>query len=438
MRTLSRFAGVALGAGVSGALAQVSYFDVAEQSSSGNDRVLQHMQAGVAAFEANDLASAKRSFLVAYESIETIYADNEAARRARSSWYPEATKDFRGEPYERAAVGYYLGLVDMAGGDYDNARASFRWGMFQDTMSSSETYQADMASLAYLRGWASACGNASGAGAEDFAEFARLKPGIPVPTPQHTLLVIAETGAAPQKFGTGQYSEALQYQRGPASPVARIQARVGATSGDLYELEDLFWQASTLGGRHVDKILAGKASFKADLQATGEALGTVANVSAQMAQVSALAGNLDQFKAFAGLGGLAAIGSLVSSAASSNVQPAADTRAWNNLPERISMGAFTVKAPKNVSVRFQTGDGAVISDRPARVYGAGRCSFAWSREHSAVAVVEAKIQQIEQNRVYAEQQRQAAAIAAEQQREADAAARIQEQQERGVADVPTF
>ena len=39
---------------------------------------------------------------------------------------------------------YYRGLLFMARGDYENARASFRSAEYQDTISSNETYAGDI------------------------------------------------------------------------------------------------------------------------------------------------------------------------------------------------------------------------------------------------------------------------------------------------------
>ncbi|MEC8183119.1 MAG: hypothetical protein VX123_13805 [Pseudomonadota bacterium] len=48
-----------------------------------------------------------------------------AAGLARSNFAREDVKDFKGEPFERAMVFYYLGLSYLALGDFENARASF-------------------------------------------------------------------------------------------------------------------------------------------------------------------------------------------------------------------------------------------------------------------------------------------------------------------------
>lgn len=400
---------------------ELSLFEKAESASSPRDRVLLHMQAGLAAFEAGDLDSAKQSFVVAYNTIETIYADNEAAKKARSAWKPEASKDFRGEPYERAQVGYYLGLIDLAQGDYGNARASFKWGMFQDTMSASENYRADMASLAYLRGWVGSCSGASGEGAEDFSEFSSIKPDVPLPLSAQGLLVITEIGHAPRKLGSGQYGEFLSYARGAPSAVRRIEIDNADTPIEAVEVEDLYWQASTLGGRYVDTLLAGKATFKDNLNTTGEVMGAVASVSTQLASISSLNDNNQQAQAMLGLGALSLVGSLIASSAADSVKPAADTRAWDNLSEKINVAAIPFDiAPDTVTVRFLDSQNQAVAVNQAKVLGTGPCSFAWAREVPAGNGIEAAFHAVEVTR------------------EEEKARVVKEKKDRAKAHVPSF
>ena len=86
--------------------------------------VLNLMEIGAAAFHQGHYDLSKAALDRAIANIESVYADNEAAHRARSLWYEEGEKDFKGEPYERSMVFYYRGLLFLRDGDYGNARAS--------------------------------------------------------------------------------------------------------------------------------------------------------------------------------------------------------------------------------------------------------------------------------------------------------------------------
>ena len=117
------------------------------------NRVLNQTRAGLAAFEAaaDDVAAA--SFDDALNRIEAIYADNPSAEKARSTFVPERSKDFKGEAYERAMAFYYRGLIFLAQGDYGNARAVFQGGQLQDAFAEDQRYQSDFAVLDVLSGW---------------------------------------------------------------------------------------------------------------------------------------------------------------------------------------------------------------------------------------------------------------------------------------------
>jgi outer membrane protein assembly factor BamD (BamD/ComL family) len=60
------------------------------------------MRAGLAAFEAGADKIAAASFDDALNYIEAIYADNPTAEKARSTFLPERTKEYKGESYEQA------------------------------------------------------------------------------------------------------------------------------------------------------------------------------------------------------------------------------------------------------------------------------------------------------------------------------------------------
>ncbi|MEC7570830.1 MAG: hypothetical protein VX394_02160, partial [Pseudomonadota bacterium] len=119
--------------------------------------VLNHGRIGFLAFELGRPRLAQAQLENAAQAIETVYADNPAAELARSNFAREDVKDFKGEPFERAMVFYYLGLSYLALGDFENARASFKAGEYQDSLSRAEKYQADFALLNFLAGWAAHC-----------------------------------------------------------------------------------------------------------------------------------------------------------------------------------------------------------------------------------------------------------------------------------------
>ena len=82
------------------------------------NQVLNGMQIGLAAMELKEFDLAHRIFEDVVGQIELVYAETESAANARSLWFEEGAKDFKGEPYERAMAYYYLGLLDMWKGDY--------------------------------------------------------------------------------------------------------------------------------------------------------------------------------------------------------------------------------------------------------------------------------------------------------------------------------
>ncbi len=176
------------------------------------NRVLNLNRAGLAALQLGDDATAALAFDQALERIEAIYADNEKAKKARSLWVKESTKDFKGEPYERAMAFYYRGVVYLRQGDYENARASFQQGQLQDAFAEAETYKSDYASLEVLSGWASQCLGDQGRADEFYQRAREIRPDIAIPKPEDRVLLLADVGVGPQKWADGQYMENLRFR----------------------------------------------------------------------------------------------------------------------------------------------------------------------------------------------------------------------------------
>lgn len=342
------------------------------------NRVLNQMEAGTLALLSGRLKSAEALFSDAQQQIETIYANNPAAAAARGKFVPEASKDFKGDPYERAMVGYYLGLIDLVKGDLDNARAGFRFAMLQDTMSASETYQDDMGLMQYLVGWTYWCEGKPDSAAEEFARARKIRPDLAPPQSGDTLLLLAETGKAPRKVQDGKYGELLRF----APPVTVAERQVafglGAQQKPAHLAEDIFFQAATRGGAAVDVIRAGKASFR-------QGADTLAGVGTTVASVSLGASLLSEGKSsrqLAMLGAVAGIAGIVSDSVARNTETLADDRAWMSLPGKIYVA--TGSATDSVEAAFFANDGRLLYAQPVPVRGrVGSCRVAYTRAAGA-------------------------------------------------------
>jgi hypothetical protein len=93
-------------------------------------------------------------------------------------------------------------------------------------------------------------------------------------------------------------------------------------------LDDLYFQATTRGGRVMDHILANKAVFKTATGVAGE-VGILGGVIA--------ATQRDRTSQEVGLGLIAA--GVISSVVSAATTPAADVRAWDNLPHYLGFAS---------------------------------------------------------------------------------------------------
>ncbi|MEW5904332.1 MAG: hypothetical protein AB1722_08330 [Pseudomonadota bacterium] len=352
------------------------------------NRVLNEAQAGLTALELHDPALAQRLLADAQAQIETIYADNPAANEARSKFVPEAHKDFKGDPYERAMVGYYLALADFSDPDLDNARADLRFAELQDTMSADEVYQSDMVIMPYLRGWLYNCSGEPQRAADEFKLVTQVKPGIKLPGKDDNVLLIGEVGSAPGKYATGRYREELRYRRTDDGHIQGVSFVHGKRLLFGQQIEDVYWQAATRGGRAVDKILAGKASFRdtAENIATGAAI--ISHISSDLAQDAMRRNNSDDAQQYAGLALLGAAVSIGSDLVAAATRAEADTRAWSTLPDRIYVATAQVKDLSDAdvwSLGFHDAQGRLQHAVEMKTFRSGACLLAWGRQYPDAA-----------------------------------------------------
>ncbi|MEW5726243.1 MAG: hypothetical protein AB1918_00315 [Pseudomonadota bacterium] len=346
--------------------------------------VLNDMRIGLAALELGEDKLAEELFDDALGNIEIVYADNAQAAEARSLFTKELAKDFKGEPYERAMAYYYRGLLYLKAGDYDNARASFKGGFIQDGFADEDQHRADFGLLPYLQGWASRCRGNAATAEDDFREAQAINPAAPLPGPADTVLVLAETGSAPIKVSATDPNSTkprhLKFRRVSATQTARVRLAQG--TADLVRIEDVYRQAATRGGREFDTILAGKAQFKAAAGTVGDAALAGAVVAASY---SANSRNREQRENAAAAAGAMLLVGLIAKAAAEATEPDADTRYWDNLPDRVH--ALTLPLPEDtraVTVEFLAEDGAVVGAKEVAVSRAGACGLAWVRSQTAM------------------------------------------------------
>jgi tetratricopeptide (TPR) repeat protein len=346
------------------------------------NRVLNQLQAATLALDLGRDDDAGRLFDEALTGVTAVYADSAQAAAARGLWRNEGSKDYKGEPYERAMAFYYRGLLDMQAGDYENARASFKSGLLQDAFAEEAQNRADFALLMFLEAWSSQMLGADSLAEERYAELASLRPGIPRPGADHRLLIIAETGKAPRKLQDGVGGNLLVYRRGKRFTEQGAQIRINGQVVRMSPAEDIFWQASTRGGRPIDGILEGKVQFKQGSErVAANTAGAVAQIVPQLSAQSGSAAG-----AAAGVALVASVAALVST----NIKGRADNRFWNNLPDQVHL--YTLPMPTNpgeLTFEFLDASGAVIPEltqtRRIQVDDKGR-GILWVRARRATDV----------------------------------------------------
>lgn len=332
------------------------------------DRVLVDYRAGVSALRAGNFDEAKARFDDAIVRIGGIITNDAEAARARTLFTAESNKPFIGEPYERVMAYYYRGILYWRDGQPDNARACFRSGQVIDSDPEQKNYDADYVLLDYLDGLASAKLQADGSDAWARAQaHAGEKFALPPYNPAANVLFFAEYGYGPRKYAAGQHGEMLRFHA-EDSPTrsARLVLEDGRKIIPLPAYDDLGYQATTRGGRVMDHILGNKAYFKTGANVAGDAAfagAIIANDQARRRERQGKDGD-DANLAAVGLGILGIIGKVASAA----TRTEADTRQWNNLPQRLSFAALKLPPGEHAGrVEFLDRDGNVLESRTQSV-----------------------------------------------------------------------
>lgn len=299
------------------------------------DRVLWEYRTAVALMRRGRFDQASMMFDDALSRIGGILTDDASARKARRLFDQESTKTFIGEPYERAMAYFYRGILYWMEGEPDNARACYRSAQLVDADTENREYRSDYVLFDYLDGYVSTILGGDGTDALKRAREAARLANPPEYDPRANVLIFAEMGQGPTKYGSGEYGEQLRFKPGRSRSRTAV-VTIGGTRVTAPAYDDLTYQATTRGGRVMDHVLANKAVFKA----TTDTIGDAALISGVV-----LAQNRNSQEV--GLGLLAA--GLVSKIVSASTTPRADTRQWDNLPQylgfafaRVPSGTHTV------------------------------------------------------------------------------------------------
>jgi len=292
------------------------------------DHVLWDYRIAASALHAGQPEEAKLHLDTALPLIGGILANDADAKKARSLFSAESTKTFIGEPYERVMAYYYRGLLYWRDSQPDNARACYRSAQLIDSDAETAEYKCDYVLLDYLDGFVSAKLSADGSDAFARAQANAKQLKLPAYDPKANVLIFAEYGTGPRKYGGGEYGEQLKFfVKNSTAHAATLSVNGQTVSLPAYD--DLNFQATTRGGRVMDYILGGKAVFK-------RTTNTVGDVALVGAFIAANNGSRDGDRAALALGAIGLIGKIASAATT----PRADIRMWDNLPQRLSFAAL--------------------------------------------------------------------------------------------------
>ena len=314
------------------------------------DRVLWEYRTASAALRQGNFDVAKQYLDEALTSLQNIYGKDEEARKSRGYFEREARKTFLGEPYERSMAYIYRGMIYWRDGQVDNARACFRSAQFEDSDTQEKKYAGDWVLPDYLEGLANL--KLGGDSVEPLKRAQANARGITLPpyNPNADTLFFIEFGRGPTKYASGQYGEELRF-RVTNSPGAAAELKVDAMTFPVAPTDDVGYQATTRGGRVMDHVLNSKAQFKSATSTAGD----VALITGGVLAV----GGQGRHNATSEVGLGLMLAGLASKIISSATTPEADIRAWDTLPNSVSVAMLRLAPGKHTAVVQFRNDGGL-------------------------------------------------------------------------------
>ena len=248
--------------------------------------VLNNDRLGSVALADYDLATAESAFLRSYEVINSVGV-NDGGRSLGAALVSENIKVWKGEPFERAMVHFYLGLVYYMRGDYANARGAFENALFKlrdygEGSDKTDQYRAVESNFAL--GYLMLAKSYQRLGRPDLAEknFKRvveLRPDLSTLADaalnqQSNLLLVVDYGHGPQK-ATAFDGSIIGFvptpaQEGPIPlPTVVVDGRRQDPRGTNYPPVDLLALAQDRRWEDIDTIRAVKSGLGTGLVAAG-------------------------------------------------------------------------------------------------------------------------------------------------------------------------
>ncbi len=344
-----------------------------------------------AAILAGDWGEAERLANLASTRVNIFLAGEKGERDALSLLGQEKNKPFKGEPHERAMADFYLGLLRFRRGDHEGALNGFLSAMYKDRgiflmpvekekarrgAKNTETfiYSDDYALFAFCAAKSCQLIDEPGEAARYLQKAKEIRPDLAEifdrgMNPASNVLALIEAGRAPEKTQTGRRGEILGYRRIPGGNLDAIL--LGGQPLSFALTEELFVQATTLGGRAVDELNKSKAIRQEVLQTAG----FFATAAGSMIATS----SRDRDTQVAGLivasAGLAAM--IFAGAA---IDPSADVRSWSTLLDQIYLAVGEAPPGKyEVEIRARNQGGGDLSQRWTDVPVSGETTLLWFR-----------------------------------------------------------
>ncbi|HZL34605.1 MAG TPA: hypothetical protein VFC78_04790 [Tepidisphaeraceae bacterium] len=271
--------------------------------------VLNNARLGSAALVNYDLDTAQSAFLNAYQVLNSVGVNN-GGRGLGAVVVSENIRVWEGEPFERAMVNFYLGLIYYMRHDYNNARAAFENALFKlrtnDPSSKDKdqaaTQQSDFALAYVMLGRCYQRLDRAADGQKAFAQAVRLRPYLApladfARNAQSNILLVVDYGYGPRKAANGDGAIVgfvpTPYMAGPIPPpTVFVDGRLIDLAGEGRPPVDLLALAQDRRWQSIDTIRAVKSGLGTAMIVGGAGYGVIDRHADPYVALGLIAGGL--------------------------------------------------------------------------------------------------------------------------------------------------